>query len=72
VTTSTNEFSAKYHDRMPVIVEPADHDCWLDATTPTDKRLPLLDSRPIAGLGVVAVNPAVDNSRNQGPKVLTP
>jgi putative SOS response-associated peptidase YedK len=56
VTTAANEFSAKYHDRMPVIVEPADFDGWLGPATPTDKLLPPVDSRPLAGMQVVAVS----------------
>jgi len=67
VTTAANGFSAKYHDRMPVIVDAGDYDRWLDPATPTDKLLPLLDARPAAGMEVVAVNPAVNNPRNQGP-----
>jgi putative SOS response-associated peptidase YedK len=54
VTTSANEFSAKYHDRMPVIVDAGDFDRWLDPSAATDKLLPLLDSRPDAGMEVVA------------------
>ena len=57
---------------MPDIIEPADFDRWLDAASPTDKVLPLLDSRPVAGVEVVAVTPVVNNPRNQGPGLLTP
>jgi hypothetical protein len=38
----------------------------------TDKLLPPLDCRPVAGMEVMAVNPAVNNLRNQGPDLLTP
>jgi putative SOS response-associated peptidase YedK len=72
VTTAANEFSAKYSDRIPVIIDAGDPDRWLDATTPTDKLLPLLDSRPVAGMEVVAVNAAVGNPRNLGPELLAP
>ena len=72
VTTAANEFSAKYHDRMPVIVDPGDYDRWLEPMTPTDRLLPLLDSRPVAGMEVVAVNSAVNNRRNDGPDLLSP
>jgi putative SOS response-associated peptidase YedK len=72
VTTAANEFSAKYHDRMPVIVDAGDYDRWLDPTTPTDKLLLLLDSRPVAGMEVVAVNPAVNSPRNHGQGLLMP
>ena len=70
VTTTANEFSANYHDRMPVIVDAGDHGRWLDPTTPTDNLVPMLDSRPVDGMGVVAVNPAVNNPRSQGPVLL--
>jgi putative SOS response-associated peptidase YedK len=55
-----------YHERMPVIVDAGDYDRWLDPTTPTDKLLPLLDSRPVAGMD----NPAVNDPGNQGPGLL--
>jgi hypothetical protein len=35
-----------------------------------DCLLPLRDSKPIAGPDVVAVNLAVNNTRNQGPELL--
>jgi putative SOS response-associated peptidase YedK len=72
VTTSANEFSAKYHDRMAVIVDPGNFSLWLDPATPADRLMPLLDSRSVAGMDVAAVNPAVNNPRNQGPDLLAP
>jgi putative SOS response-associated peptidase YedK len=72
VTTAANEFSAKYHDRTPVILDPGDYRRWLDVATPTDRLLLLLDSRPVDGLEVHAANPLVNNPRNQGPELLTP
>jgi putative SOS response-associated peptidase YedK len=69
---AANEFSAKYHDRMPVIVDVGDYERWLHPATPTDRLLRLLESRPVTGMAVVAVNPAVNNPRNQGPDLLTP
>jgi arginase family enzyme len=33
---------------------------------PSDERLLLLDSRPVAGMEVVAVNPAVNNHGTKG------
>jgi putative SOS response-associated peptidase YedK len=72
VTTAANEFSAKYHDRMPVILDAGDYGRWVDPITPTDRLLPLIDSRPVDGMQVVAVNPAVKNPRNQGRDLLAP
>jgi putative SOS response-associated peptidase YedK len=31
VTTEANELAAQIHNRMPVILDAADHDIWLDA-----------------------------------------
>jgi putative SOS response-associated peptidase YedK len=56
---------AKYHDRMPVIVDAADFVLWFAPATPTDKIMTLIESRPVAGMDVVAVNPTVNNPRNQ-------
>jgi putative SOS response-associated peptidase YedK len=47
VTTAANEFSAKYHDRMPVILDSGGFRRWPVLATPTDRLLPLLDSRPV-------------------------
>lgn len=30
VTTAPNEMMARLHDRMPLILDSADHDAWLD------------------------------------------
>ena len=35
VTTSANSLSANVHDRMPVILDPADYDLWLDPASET-------------------------------------
>jgi putative SOS response-associated peptidase YedK len=72
VTTAANEFSAKYHNRMPVILDGGDYRRWLDAATPTDRLLPLLESRPVDGLEVHAANPLVNSPQNQGPELLVP
>ena len=60
---------------MPVI-EPAAERTRIDEgncpDVATDRLQPLLDSRPVAGMEVVAVNPAVNNPRNQGPELLAP
>jgi putative SOS response-associated peptidase YedK len=57
---------------MPVIEDAGDCERWLDPTTPTDKMLALLDSRPVDGIEVVPVNVAVINPRNKGPELLRP
>jgi putative SOS response-associated peptidase YedK len=57
---------------MPVIVDRGDYcRCLPPAAQPSD-LLPLLDPRPVEGTEVVAVNPAVNSPRNQGPELLAP
>ena len=72
VTAAANEFSAKYHDRMPVIVDGADYGRWLDPSTAAADLMPLLAMRPVEGMEVAAANPLVNNPRNQGPELLGP
>jgi putative SOS response-associated peptidase YedK len=72
VTTAANEVAAKYQDRMPVIVDASDYARWLDPATPTDRLLPLLDSRPVEGIVVAAANPAMNNPRYTAADCLVP
>jgi putative SOS response-associated peptidase YedK len=72
VTTAANEVAAKYHDRMPVIIDCGDYARWLDPTSSADALRPLLESRAVEGLEVAAANPLVNNPRNQGPQLLQP
>jgi SOS response associated peptidase (SRAP) len=70
VTTAANDVAAKYHDRMPVIVDAGDYARWLDPAAGAADLLPLLESRTVDGLEVAAANPVVNNPRNQGPELL--
>jgi putative SOS response-associated peptidase YedK len=47
VTTAANEVAAKYHDRMPVIVDASDHARWLNPAAGNPDLLPLLESRTV-------------------------
>lgn len=42
LTTEPNELMAPIHNRMPVILEPADESTWLDPDTPPARRIELL------------------------------
>jgi len=57
---------------MPVIVDSVDYARWLDPGGNPADLLPLLESRTVDGLEVAAVNPLVNNPRNQGPELLSP
>ena len=72
ITTDNNEDLSHVHDRMPVLIERADYDWWLDpASNPTD-LLSLL--RPAAP-GIVQawkVSRQVSQVRNDGPALIEP
>ncbi|HUY90813.1 MAG TPA: SOS response-associated peptidase [Pirellulales bacterium] len=73
ITTDANELMATLHDRMPVIISPADYALWLDpAVEEPERLLPLL--RPWAGdeLEAIAVSTLVNNPRHESPQCLEP
>jgi putative SOS response-associated peptidase YedK len=71
VTTTANELCGPFHDRMPVILEPADYDLWLDpSVSECEKLLPLLSSFPADQMQTRQVNPRVNNVRNDDEAVL--
>jgi len=73
ITTRPNEFMRRIHDRMPVIVDPAKWELWLDPT-PKDagELLALLEPSEELALDAYAVQPLVNNVRNDGPDLLFP
>lgn len=73
ITTDANEMMASLHDRMPVILSPADYALWLDpAVQEPERLLPFL--RPYAGddLEAVPVSTLVNNPRHESPQCIEP
>ncbi len=70
VTTSANRLMAPIHDRMPVILEPADWATWLDPET--DMKVVEGLMRPAAEgiLEAYAVSTQVNKVTNDGPQLL--
>ena len=70
VTTDANALLAPIHDRMPVILDPADHERWLDPSRPGAEELlrPCPDDR----LEAVPVSTRVNSPRNDDPSLLEP
>jgi putative SOS response-associated peptidase YedK len=66
VTTAANEAMRAFHDRMPVLVAPADHDEWLSSPNPSA----LLG--PWAGepFEIRPVSTRVNSARNDSPDLL--
>ncbi len=67
VTVDANALVADLHDRMPLIVAPADYDAWLAAE---DAAVP--PAVPAEEMVAYPVSPLVSNARNDDPACLIP
>jgi putative SOS response-associated peptidase YedK len=72
ITTSANAAMAPIHDRMPVILMPADQAAWLDPATPAERLKALLRPCAPTWLTLHPVDPRVGNVRNDGPELARP
>lgn len=72
LTTDANAVVRPVHDRMLVIVPPADFSAWLDRRTPSAELHNML--RPYLDREMVAapVSRSVNNLRSEGPQCLAP
>ena len=66
ITTEANTLASEIHDRMPVILDAADYNRWLDpgVADPAD----LLRQFPSVRMSVRPVSMFVNNARNSGPE----
>ena len=71
LTTAANDLMRPIHDRMPVIVRPADYAAWLDPGV-TDAQVvrELAGDYPSAGMEAYLVGRAVGNPRAQGARLV--
>jgi len=73
IVTDANEALRPIHDRMPVILDPADYDTWLDPETTDASRLkPLLGPWPAEAMECWPVSRRVGNPANDDPALLEP
>jgi putative SOS response-associated peptidase YedK len=70
VTTSANTEMAPIHDRMPVILAPAEWDIWLDG--PPDQAVSLLRPAPAATLRLWPISTRVNKPSENDPELLEP
>jgi putative SOS response-associated peptidase YedK len=70
LTTVPNALVAPIHDRMPVILDPADWDRWLSPETARGDLRSLLFPFPAERLTAHPVSSAVNNVRNDGAELL--
>ncbi len=65
ITTRANELVGEVHDRMPVILDPEDHDLWLDPDfDETDPLASLLKPYPADAMEAYPVSRFVNSPRN--------
>jgi putative SOS response-associated peptidase YedK len=69
LTCEPNALMAELHDRMPVILDPADYGAWLD---PARGGAELLRSCPEEWLEAVPVSTRVNSPRNDDPDIIQP
>ncbi len=73
LTTAANELVRPIHDRMPVIIAPADYALWLDAAVEEPDRLARLWAPyPEREMAVDAVSARVNNPANEDPRCVEP
>jgi putative SOS response-associated peptidase YedK len=71
ITTEATGSLAKLHNRRPVFLDPKDYDRWLDPQFQDAESLQeFLVPHPVDDLLWSAVNPIVNNARNQGPECI--
>lgn len=73
LTTAANELASPIHDRMPVIIDPANYSQWLDRTMQEPERIrPLLTPYDGRDLECIPVSDWVNNPRHEGPDCVEP
>jgi putative SOS response-associated peptidase YedK len=73
LTTSPNELVRPIHDRMPVIISPADYDLWLDPKVQTADRLqPLMQPYPAGEMAFYPVATLDNSPQFDDPRCIEP
>jgi putative SOS response-associated peptidase YedK len=73
LTTTPNEMLAQIHNRMPVILDAADYDRWLDPGLQDPAQVAdLLRPFPAERMLATPVTDYVNNARHEGPDCLRP
>ena len=70
IVTGANELITPIHDRMPVILAPADFDRWLDPKQDAAALLPLLKPAPAGDIEAYPVGLSVNSPKNDGPELI--
>jgi putative SOS response-associated peptidase YedK len=69
ITTQASKLVSEIHDRMPVIIAPADHQRWLTASPDTARRLLVPYT---GGMTIARIGDRVTNVKNDDAELLRP
>ncbi len=73
LTTNANKLIEPLHDRMPVILHPAEYSLWLDrSVTDPEKLKTLYQPYPADLMEMWPVSPLVNSPRNDSPELIAP
>lgn len=72
ITTDPNELLEPFHNRMPVILRPADYERWIAAAEPHQLPVDLLRPYPDELMTAWKIGPAVGNVKNDDPGLIAP
>lgn len=73
LTTASNRLIQPLHERMPVILHPAEYDLWLEREVTDPERLkPLYQPYPADLMEMFPVSTLVNNPRNDSPECIEP
>jgi putative SOS response-associated peptidase YedK len=72
LTTDANDLMRPIHNRMPVILNAADYQRWLDRELPAQAVADLLKPYPSELMTARTVSTKVNNARNAGPELIEP
>ncbi len=72
ITTDANALVRPVHDRMPVILQPADYATWLGAQTSAEDLKALLKPLPADLMARYRVSRRMSNARNEGEECVAP
>jgi putative SOS response-associated peptidase YedK len=70
LTTDANTFMGVIHHRMPVVLDKAGWEQWLDPEADPEALVPLLRLREWAGVERYAVSPVVNSVKNNSPECI--
>ncbi len=73
LTVAANSSLSSLHERMPAILQPDDFDAWLDTRGfSAEMAAQMLRPAPDDLLEPIAVDPRLNNARNEGPELIKP